>query len=76
MKKGLLLLLIMSSLLVGCHSDLKFDNVDTTAQMELGIVFPLGTMHLTMADFLGEGQVDGISLDEYGVFQYTNQTCG
>ena len=73
MKKGLLLLLIMSSLLVGCHSDLKFDNVDTTAQMELGIVFPLGTMHLTMADFLGEGQVDGISLDEYGVFQYTNR---
>ena len=72
MKKGLLLLLIMSSLLVGCHSDLKFDNIDTAAQMDMGIVFPLGTMRMTMADFLGENQVEGISLDEYGVFQYTN----
>ena len=72
MKKELFFLLFMGSLLVGCHSSLKLDNIDTTCQMDMGLVFPVGTMHMTMADFLGENQVDNISLDEYGVFQYTN----
>ena len=37
MKKELLFLLFMGSLLVGCHSSLKLDNIDPTAQLDMGL---------------------------------------
>ena len=56
MKKELLLLLFMGSLLVGCHSDLKFDDIDTAAQMNMGMALKVGTITAKLGDFVDKSE--------------------
>ena len=56
MKKELLLLLFMSSLLVGCHSDLKFDDIDPAAQMNMGVALKVGTITAKLGDFVDKSE--------------------
>ena len=56
MKKELLLLLLMGCMLVSCHSDLKFDNVDTTTQLGMGLALKVATITATLGDFVDQSE--------------------
>ena len=56
MKKELLLLLLMGCMLVSCHSDLKFDNVDTTTQLDMGLALKIATVTATLGDFTDQSE--------------------
>lgn len=65
------LIAVMAGLLLaGCHSKIDFENIDKKVEVEGGLALPIGTMHATMGDFLGNGKVKKISVDEEGVFHY------
>ena len=50
-----LVALMTGSLLVGCHSDIDLDNIDTQAEVEMGVALPIGSIHATIGDFFGQG---------------------
>ena len=56
MKKELLFLLFMGSLLVGCHSSLKLDNIDPTAQLDMGLALKVATVTATLGDFIDQSE--------------------
>lgn len=68
--KKILGLILACSLLAGCHSKLDLSDVDTTGKLELGVVMPLGTLRATLGDFLGNGEVDRVSVDRKGLFHF------
>ena len=51
MKKSLLLVLI-GSLLMACHSDIDVNNVDTSAELELGVAIKVGSIRAELGDFV------------------------
>ena len=57
-------------LLTGCRSDIDLKNIDPKAEVELGMALPVGNLHVTMGDFLGNDKVKGISVDQDGIFHY------
>lgn len=62
------LVLGFAVLLGSCRSDIDLPNLDKSAEVELGIALPLGSVSATIGDFLGNGQVDGIYVGDNGVF--------
>ena len=56
MKKELLFLLFMGSLLVGCHSSLKLDNIDPTAKLDMGLALKVATVTATLGDFIDQSE--------------------
>lgn len=54
----------------GCHSDVDLENIDKRAEMELGLALPLGALHATIGDFLGNGEITDLSVDSAGIFHY------
>ena len=67
MKKELLFLLFMGSLLVGCHSSLKLDNIDPTAQLDMGLALKVATVTATLGDFIDQSE---------DLFIYKDSTSG
>lgn len=67
-----LIALSAGCLLVGCHSDVDLNNIDTTANVEMGLAVPVGSMTFTVGDFLGSGQVSQISVDVNGTFHFAD----
>lgn len=63
-------LVMASFVLASCHSDVDLKNIDTQTELELGIALPIGSLHATMGDFLGNGKVANISVDENGIFHF------
>ena len=47
--------------LTACHSDLDLGNVDTKADVNLGLALPVGSLSMTLSDMLGD--VDGLYID-------------
>ena len=62
----------LGAMLASCHSDIDLDNIDTSAEVEMGLALPVGTLHATISDFFGKGignfYVD--SLDNKGVITW------
>lgn len=56
--------------LASCHSEIDLQNIDKTAELEMGLALPIGSIHATMGDFLGANQVEQIKVDEYGIFHF------
>lgn len=48
-----LLMIFVGSTLVSCHSDIDFNNVDTTSEIEMGLALPVGSINATIKDFIG-----------------------
>lgn len=40
----------------GCKSDIDLNNIDSTSELEVGIALPIGSMHATVGDFIGDVQ--------------------
>ena len=65
--------ILAGCLLAGCHSKIDLDNIDPKAEVEMGVALPIGSMHATLGDFIGN--VDNIyidSLDNKGVITWKN----
>ena len=57
--------------LTSCHSKMDLENIDTKAQVELGLALPVGSLHVTIADLIGN--VSNIyidSIDHAGVLTW------
>ena len=66
--KKLLFIFALGCLLIGCRSDIDLGNVDTRAQLEMGLGVPLGNFKVTLSDFLGE--IDKVYVDGEGIITY------
>lgn len=64
--------LAVGCMLMSCHSDVDLKNVDTTAQLDLGMAMPVGTLNLTVGDFIGD--VQNLYVDTTGVLTYQIDT--
>ena len=53
--------LALVCLLASCRSAIDFDNLDPTTEVETGITLPVGSIHMTVGDIMGEGLVDAES---------------
>lgn len=74
--KKFLLVLAVGCVLAGCHSKLDLDNVDTSADLSVGLTLPVGSMHLTLVDLIGN--VDNLyvdSLEHKGVLAWKLDTA-
>ena len=49
------ILIGLGALMTSCHSDLDLANIDPTAEVEMGLAIPVGSVHATIGDFLGSG---------------------
>lgn len=74
--KKILLVLAVGCLLAGCRSKLDLGNVDTSAEMKVGLTFPVGNVRMTLTDLVGEVEdlyVD--SLEHKGVLAWKLDTA-
>lgn len=62
---------ISLSLITGCKENIDLGNIDTRAEVDLGLVLPIGSAHATFADLLSTKTLgEGFVLDENGVLAY------
>ncbi len=53
-------ILFAACVLNSCKEDIDLKQIDTKAEVEMGLAIPMGSMTATLGDFLGHGEVDGI----------------
>lgn len=53
--------------LTSCHSDIDLDDIDKKAEVEMGLVLPIGNLHMKVGDFLGADKIDHLFVED-GVF--------
>lgn len=66
--KKIVLIIAVGCLLMSCRSKIELDNVDTTAEVNLGLALPIGSVQATLKDFLGN--VEKLYIDSGGVITY------
>ena len=55
--------IVAGCLFAGCHSDIDLNNIDSRSEVEMGLALPVGSIHATIGDFLGNGQVPTLFID-------------
>lgn len=53
--------------LIGCRADVDLNNIDTTAEVELGMALPVGSMSVSLSDILGTNSSDNLYFRSDGV---------
>ena len=69
--RAVMALTMASLLMAGCHSDIDFNNIDGKAEVDMGLVLPVGSIKASLKDVLGK--VPNIyidSLDNRGVITW------
>lgn len=66
--KKLLLVIAVGCLLMGCRSKIDIANVDTASEVNLSLALPVGSVHATLKDFLGD--VSKLYIDSNGVITF------
>ena len=61
---------VVIALLAGCHSKIDLENIDKHAEVEMGVALPVGSIHATLGDFIGGGEVSRITVDEDKCFHF------
>lgn len=54
-------MVLVGGMLMACHSNLDLTNVDTSAQIEMGVAVPVGSLRLKVGDILGD--IPGLFVD-------------
>ena len=79
MKKFLLqsslLMFLVGSTLVSCHSDLDLSNIDSTSELEMGLALPVGSISATIQNFIGNVPnlyVDSMPGEDQGVIMWAH----
>lgn len=70
--KKFLLVLAAGCIFAGCHSKLDLDNVDPSAEVNMGLTLPVGSLRLTINDLVGN--VDGLYI-ENGILTWKFDTA-
>ena len=52
--RALMALTMASLLMAGCHSDIDFNNIDGKAEVDMGLVLPVGSIKASLKDVLGK----------------------
>ena len=47
-------MILVGGMLMACHSNIDLTNVDTTAEIEMGVAVPVGSVRAKLGDFLGD----------------------
>ena len=55
--------IVAGCMFAGCHSDIDMNNIDTQSEIEMGLALPVGSIHATLGDFLGNGKVPSLFID-------------
>ena len=55
--------IVAGCILASCHSEVDWNNIDTRSEVEMGLALPVGSIHATLGDFLGNGQVPSLFID-------------
>ncbi|MGM9810818.1 MAG: hypothetical protein ACI30J_08135 [Paludibacteraceae bacterium] len=53
--------------LIGCRADVDLTNIDTTAEVELGMALPVGSMSVSLSDILGTNSPENLYFRSDGV---------
>jgi len=64
------ILVTLLCMFAGCRSKIDLENIDKRAELELGMALPVGTLHVTIGDFLGAGTVDKICVDSNNLYHF------
>ena len=59
--KKIFLLIFIGSVWMACHSDIDLNNIDPTAELEIGAALPVGSIRARLGDFAGK--VDNLLID-------------
>ena len=65
--KVLLIVFVVPLSLIGCRADVDLNNIDTTAEVELGMALPVGSMSVSLSDILGTNSSDNLYFRSDGV---------
>lgn len=67
-------ILMAGCMLTSCHSDIDLGNVDPSAEVQMGLVLPVGRFRVTVGDFLGDADNIYIAdtLDSKGLLVWRN----
>ena len=65
--KVLLIVFVVPLSLIGCRADVDLSNIDTTAEVELGMALPVGSMSVSLSDILGTNSSDNLYFRSDGV---------
>ena len=65
---GVVATVLLAVGLSGCRNDIDLNNIDTKMQLNTALAVPVGNVTVRMGDFLGNGQVPLIKVDEQGIF--------
>lgn len=59
-------------LLSGCKADVDLKNIDTTAELDMGLALPIGSLSATVGDFFGtdNGNIYIDTVDNFGVLTF------
>ena len=63
--KKILLMVLVGGMLMACHSDIDLNNVDTTAEVNMGVAVPVGSVRAKLGDFIGN--IPGMYINSEGV---------
>lgn len=55
--RTIVVLTLSSSLLLGCKSKIDLDNIDPTAEVQMGVAIPVATANATLGDFFGDDKM-------------------
>ena len=58
-----LIAIVVLCVFAGCRSDIDLNNIDTRSEVEMGLALPVGSIHATLGDFLGNGKVPSLFID-------------
>ena len=66
---GMVLPIILAVMLnmAGCQADVDLQNIDTKAEVELGVALPVGSMSVTLSDILGSNNLGNLYFRNDGV---------
>ena len=59
--KRFLLVFAVGCIFAGCHSKLDLDNLDSSAEIKMGLALPVGSMKMNLMDMLGD--IDNLYVD-------------
>lgn len=62
--------ILFVGLLSGCQSKADLENINKQAELDMGLAFPVGSLHLTVGDFLGGDDLANIYLDDSAVYHF------
>ena len=60
----------LAGVFTGCHSKVDLQNINSQAEVELGVALPVGSIRASIGDFLGGDDISMIYVDDDGIYHF------